>query len=161
MHAVFGDDENVAMLQESADTLMSVVSAACKLGPCAGTADNAYTSGTRQSLLDTSNPRCMPCATHARAHTRTQLEDLSSDSGPVAAFKDAFIGCHEIIHTIANVAIPPPGGQIVGGCVFGGSRGSGFRGGGQAGGQAGRQDWWNPRGLPTPHFPRTKQAPRS
>eukprot|EP00955_Chlamydomonas_euryale_P090070 364510-Chlamydomonas_euryale.AAC.5 len=29
-------------------------------------------------------------------------------------FKEAYAGCYDIIQTVATVAIPPPGGQIVG-----------------------------------------------
>ncbi|KAG1675146.1 hypothetical protein FOA52_003369 [Chlamydomonas sp. UWO 241] len=43
----------------------------------------------------------------------TVLDGLPRDSVPIAAFKQAFLRCHAIINTIANVATPPPGEQIV------------------------------------------------
>eukprot|EP00955_Chlamydomonas_euryale_P085077 364051-Chlamydomonas_euryale.AAC.1 len=59
------------------------------------------------TLAPSHAPKCSP-------HFRPQIESIPLDDPTIAMFKEAYAGCYEVIQTVANLAIPPPGGQIVG-----------------------------------------------
>ncbi len=42
-----------------------------------------------------------------------QFNEIDLDSPGIQILKDSFCAVHEIVKTVANIAVPPPGGQII------------------------------------------------